>query len=144
MNPNLVSDIKNAEGCVLIAYKDTNGYRTIGYGHKLQEGINWEGHEISLATAEELLKQDLDDAQTDAKALPEWSCMVTLARENALIELVFNMGSHTWQGFVKCRDAMIAKNWEQAGNELVDSLWAKQVGKARSERLEKYIKSGTY
>lgn len=139
----LVHDVQLAEGCKLVAYKDTLGFWTIGTGHKLEAGIDWEGHEITQETADELLSQDLDRADEQVQNLPE-AAGLNSCRTNALIELVFNMGLHGWIGFSHCRDAIGRAMWGPAKLELLSSKWAAQVGPARSGRIANYLLTGSY
>lgn len=143
MDTRLQADIQGAEGCKLTAYRDTRGLWTIGYGHLLDQSIDWTGHTITQAVADELLAKDIAEAQAHAEKLPEYAEQ-TDCRENAITELVFNMGLSHWLGFIHCREAIQAKSWQEAHDELLDSAWAIQVGKTRSERLAGYLYSGSY
>lgn len=146
MDPRLIADIKNAEGCNLRAYKDTLGYWTIGYGHKLTiVAINLPSQfqEITQAQADEFLAGDLAIAQGRAQALPEWKFLDTSCRQNAVIELEFNMAGK-WKLFAETRLDIQNQNWQKAHDDLLNSLWAKQVGQTRSNRLANYLLEGTY
>lgn len=142
MDP-LLRDIKGSEGCKLTAYQDTLLFWTIGYGHLLPAGRDWTGYTISQEMADVWLEQDIGGATQAAKNLPEWLDMDTPCRQNALIELVFNMGGK-WRTFTKCRAAMQRKAWMIVYNELLDSVWATQVGSPRAMRLASYLLHGTY
>lgn len=139
----LVADVKAAEGHSLTAYKDTLGYWTIGYGHLLQSGVDWTGHTITQETADQLLSMDLDEADQHALNLPEVPGL-NACRTNAVIELVFNMGLQHWVGFSHCRDAIGHARWQEAHDQLLQSLWAKQVGPHRSQRIAGYLLTGAY
>lgn len=146
MTPDLqlVADIKGAESCSLIAYRDTLGHWTIGYGHELAAAVDWDGHEITQDCADTLLMHDIAEAQGDATSLSEWHLLDTPCRKNALVELVFNMGLGRWLGFRFCRAALAEQNWKEASAQLLDSSWAIQVGKNRSQRLAQYFLTGQY
>lgn len=58
--------IKNFEGCRLVAYQDSVGVRTIGYGHT--KGVK-QGDKITLDQADEYLKQDVIGAAGDVSLL---------------------------------------------------------------------------
>lgn len=144
MDPLLVADIKQAEGLSLVAYKDSLGFWTVGYGHLLpNQNYDWSGYTIDLATAEKFLETDLAQAQHVCTTLPEWPCLDSAARRNAVIELEFNMGGK-WKLFAKTRLDIQHKNWQAAHDDLLDSLWATQVGPVRSNRLAKYLLTGAY
>lgn len=140
----LLRDIKAAEGCKLTAYKDTRKFWTIGYGHLLPIGRDWAGYTCTQEMADVWLEQDIGGATQAAHNLPEWLCMDTVCRQNALSELVFNMGSLKWRGFKKCRAAMQAHDWPTAARELLDSDWSEEVGVTRSYRLKGYLETGVY
>lgn len=144
LDSRLVSDVQTAEGCKLQAYKDTMGFWTVGYGHKLDSSRDWTGYQISALTANALLTSDLSYAQESAENLPEWTFLNTPCRRNAITELVFNMGAAKWRNFAKCRYDIQQSDWQGAHDELLDSLWATQVGPTRSQRLALYLLSGNY
>ena len=144
MDPKLISDVQVAEGLRLTAYKDSLGFWTIGYGHFLYpQSKDWTGFAETQEQANEDLSSDLLKAKSAAMILPEWPSLDTPCRQNAIIELVFNMGAK-WRGFVKCRLDIQNQNWQCAHDELLNSLWAKEVGPARSTRLANYLKDGEY
>jgi len=140
----LESQIKQAEGICLTAYKDSLGLWTAGVGHLLDQKRDWTGVRFSLAQVAAWLEDDLITAQKLSNSLLEWPAMDTDARQNALIELVFNMGLSHWKQFGLCRKALYEKNWPEASKQLLSSLWAKQVGPIRSKRLAKQILSGDF
>lgn len=140
----LVQDVKNSEGCKLTAYKDSLGFWTIGYGHLLDESKDWSGYQIGQDQADKWLELDLAGAETSAGYLSEWKALDTDCRKNAIVELVFNMGPSKWKLFYKTRVAIEAKKWQEAHDGLLDSLWAKQVGVNRSNRLANYLLTGQY
>ena len=143
----LVRDMKLAEGLRLKAYKDTLGFWTVGYGHKLpdaQDGDHeWEGYVITNEQADAWFMEDLKKARTSALGLPH---MVGVCgqRVNAIIELVFNMGLTHLLDFRKMWAAWKAQDFETAAKELLDSKWAAQVGPARSRRIAELIMTGCY
>jgi lysozyme len=143
IDPRLESDIKNAEGCNLAAYKDTEGFWTVGYGHKLPLGTDYSGHSITADEALRFLDDDIAVAITFATSLPEYPALDSACRRNAIIELSFNMHGH-WYGFHDCRAALAAQKWKTAHDDLLDSKWAVQVGPTRSTRLANYILNGLY
>ena len=152
----LLQDIQGAEGCRLVAYRDSNGFWTIGYGHFLEQGIDWEGHEITLPVADNLLAIDIATAEDGAQGLPEWKMLDTECRRNAIVELVFNMGRTKWEQFVHARAAIERADWAEAAAQLLSSAWAHEVQPAgltmpdgterrgRATRLAGYLRSGEY
>jgi GH24 family phage-related lysozyme (muramidase) len=143
-SPELVRDIGVAEADDLTAYKDTEGNWTIGRGHLLEpQDHDWTGYTITPDQDEAYFVADITEAQAYASRLPEWPSLDTLCRQNALIELCFNMHSR-WQGFVLCRHAIMVKDWSTAKVQLLDSAWASEVHATRANRIANYIFTGEY
>lgn len=140
----LLADVKAAESCRLVAYRDTLGFWTIGYGHKLPTGRDWTGFTWTQAQADGQLDTDLDAALAQAQKLLEWPFLDTDARQNAVVELVFNMGVSHWRMFAKCRYDICQKDWQGAHDQLLASLWASQVHAIRANRLANYLLSGDF
>lgn len=152
-DPRLVADIQRAEGCptdpvshLPVAYRDSEGNWTIGWGHLLDQSIDWAGHVITWETARTLLSSDLDARRAECEGLPEWPSLDTECRQNAVVECVFNLGLKHWTDeFPHTREAIRKQLWTQAATDLLDSPeWIKQVGQARVARLAGYLRSGSY
>lgn len=147
----LVQDVKQAEGCRREAYKDTNGFWTAGYGHKLLDQTqDWTGNVFDQATIDAWLSNDLDAAMGQAMMLIEWAALDCDARQNAVVELVFNMGVGHWRLFALTRAAISHKQWKMAYDGLLNSLWAREVQPdgfdkpGRATRIASYILSGAF
>lgn len=140
----LLANIKEAEGLRLEAYRDTLGYWTVGYGHKLAEGHDWTAYTVNPDTANGLLLTDLNAAYGDALRLSEWPALDTQCRQDAVTEIVFNMGGATWRKFLKTRAAISDQEWQAAHDNLLNSLWAKQVKEGRADRIADQLRTGTY
>lgn len=143
LDPRLLTDIDGGEGCRLTAYQDSLGYWTIGWGHKLPEGVDWSGHTITQARADSIRDADVEIAAHYAARLLEWSYLDTDARRNALIELCFEMGSR-WLAFHNTRAAILRHDWKAVHDGLLDSLWARQVHGTRATRIANYMLTGVY
>ena len=61
----------------------------------------------------------------------------------AVLDMLFNLGAPTFKKFKKCIAALKIGDWENASVEMLDSRWAKQVGK-RSLRLADQIRTGQW
>lgn len=143
-DPRLVSDIKGAESCKLVAYKDTNGFWTIGWGHKLENTASHAGQMWTQAMADTILDSDIASATAQATTLFEWQALDTPCRQNAFIELVFNMGLGTWKTFIGTRAAIDKKDWHGTHDHLLASEWAGEVHATRANRIANYFLSGAY
>jgi GH24 family phage-related lysozyme (muramidase) len=126
----LAADIDLSERDELVAYQDTEGNWTCGRGHLLPPpapGRSWAGFSVIQSTADRWFNDDLIHAMALARKWPEYGQCDTRARQNGLIEIAFNMGGR-WQSFVHARAAISAQEWQHVHDELLDSLWAHQVG----------------
>lgn len=137
MNIQLINSIEHHEGYRDRAYQDTEGVWTIGYGTNLQE------LRIDEALARAWLLKDIDAAGLYAKRFPEYQKLDTLARQNVFTEMVYNMGPSRVAGFRNMLAAIRVGDWDDAAKEMLDSKWARQVGR-RAETLAALMKEGRY
>ncbi len=144
IDPNLQNDVEGSERCILHSYLDSLGRWTIGWGHLIlppppsDPGLIW-----TQAQADAQLLADLESAGVYAAATPEWQYLDTPCRQNAVIELSFNM-RNKWMLFVNCRAAIRQQNWKEAHDQLLSSLWACQVHATRATRIAGYLLTGQY
>lgn len=143
IDPRLVKDIDNGEGCKLVAYRDTKNLWTIGWGHLLDQSKDWTGLAWTQQYADSIRDQDITKAIAIAQALQEYPYLDTPCRQNAVCELVFNMGKR-WNTFVKCRAAIARNDWQAAHDQLLASEWDTEVGKTRADRIAGYLLAGVY
>ena len=140
----LLSDLKQAEGVRFTAYKDSRGFWTGGVGHLLDQSKDWTNVVFTQVQVDTWLKQDVYGAQQEASELLEWPALDTDARQNAYVELIFNMGESHWESFSHTRHAVLQKNWQLAHDQLLDSAWAGEVGSHRAQRLANYLLTGEF
>lgn len=133
----LIESVKRGEGCKLRSYQDTAGVWTIGYGHNLQV------IRINQSLADEWLLDDINSAAIAASMFPEWQFLDTEARQNAFIEMVFNLGPTRLSFFKAMLAAIRAQDWTTVAKEALDSKWATQVGQ-RAIRLIAMLQTGQF
>ena len=119
--------IKVHEGLRLDKYMDSRGFPTIGYGHLIEPGESMPNR-ISQQKADELFDEDYTHHKAAAMRIPGYD-KANAMQKAALIDLTFNMGPAWADGFPAFKKAFAAGNYEQAGNELIDSAWYGQVGR---------------
>jgi|TARA_B100001964_G_scaffold212795_1_gene249111 lysozyme len=135
----LKNEIKQHEGFNQAVYKDSLGKKTVGYGHLCVED-HWEDDKkYDTSYLEEIFEKDFNIALNDANKILEGKPVNHIARE-AIIELVFNIGMPRTKKFVKCLAALDKEDYNEAGNQILDSLYARQVP-ARAGTLAGKIKS---
>jgi lysozyme len=124
--------IQEHEGLRLVAYRDSVGVLTIGYGHT---GGVYEGQKISHAKAVEYLREDLTTAQNAVRRFVlEKGIPLQPNQFDALVSLVFNVGSGSI--FTKKYD-----NGYQQGSTLYNRLLMLDFSGA-AERFTDFRKAG--
>ena len=124
---NITDLLIRHEGLRLKPYRDTVGKLTIGVGRNLDDvGITRE-------EALYLLKNDIDNARRELiKTIPRFLDMDKV-RQIVLISMTFNLGLSRFKRFKKLIAAIERKDWDQAAKEMLNSKWAKQVGRRATE-----------
>lgn len=144
----LRADVKTAEGYRQFPYMDCCGkpWRACACVNKGKLSIGWgrnlDDVGLSELEAEALLDHDLYAAEANASKAFSWFPTLGDVRQRAITELVFNMGLGTFKGFRQTLAACKAGLFRAASEHLLDSLWAKQVGPTRSQRIARYLKDG--
>lgn len=141
MNPadfgTLRQMIKDAEGLRLLPYFDTQGKITIGYGRNLTD------NGISQLEAADMLDQDLTRHVSDLTRAYPFIERLDSVRQIVLANMCFNLGVSRLSKFVQMWDAVQRHDFDVAAIEMVDSVWAKQVG-ARATRLAEAMRTGEW
>jgi lysozyme len=131
----LIQQLVNDEGYRKFPYKDTMGFLTIGIGRNLSTVG------ISMPEAYSLLNTDILVAENNViKLFPVYDDLSD-NRKTVLINMCFNMGIGKLGQFVGVIDAVNAKEYEKAAQEMLASLWAKQEPE-RAQRLAVLMRSG--
>lgn len=128
----VIAQLKIHEGCETHPYTDTVGKITIGVGRNLTDrGLSED--EIAL-----LLMNDLRivEAELDA-VLPSWH-LLTDNRQAVLVDMMFNLGRPRFLQFKKFLSALAEGEYETAAAEMLDSRWARQVGR-RADTLARMM-----
>jgi lysozyme len=123
------------EGMELKPYKDTVGKLTIGVGRNLDDrGISEEEAMYLLRNDIEIHARELADRFPVVRDLSG-------ARYYVLVNMCFNIGIHRLAGFQRMWAAIDRHDYASASLEMLDSKWAKQVGK-RAEELAEIMRVG--
>ncbi|KVT81414.1 lysozyme [Burkholderia ubonensis] len=116
-------------------YTDTVGKVSGGIGRNLTDK-GFRDNEIDL-----MYQNDI--AETEAwldRSLPWWQSLDPV-RQRVMMNMAFNMQAKLL-GFRNFLAAAQRRDWNTAAAEMLDSLWARQVG-ARATRLAAMMRSGT-
>lgn len=147
-----IERLKLDEGFRERVYLDTKGIQTVGYGynleanpHELSDGMieMIHRHGISQEFAEELLLVHVIDLEKTLHNKLEFWSKLSLNRRDCLINMAYNMGIDGLLKFKKTLHLMGIGNYHEAAIEMLESLWAKQVGN-RARRLANIIATGEY
>ena len=65
------------------------------------------------------------------------------ARQDAMVDICFNLGLTRLRGFVKALEAMSREQFDIAADEFMDSRWSQQVGN-RAVEVTEMIRTGEY
>ncbi len=129
--------VKKHEGWRDKPYRCTAGKLTIGFGRNLDDVG------ISQAEGEAMLRNDLERAGSDAvlfAGLPAWELM-SPARRAVLIDMALNLGFTRLSKFKATQAAIRAGDFSRAADQMLASLWAKQVGQ-RARFLAEVMRTG--
>jgi len=118
-------------------YVDTVGKVTGGVGRNLTDRA-FSDDEMDL-----MLKNDIKGTESDLDRRLPWWRQMSEARQNVLANMCFNLGIDRLLGFAKTLTLMKAARYDAAAAEMLDSLWAKQVG-ARAIRLAATMRKGEF
>lgn len=121
-DPDLIERLKAFEGYRRFAYECTQGKLTIGYGTVIENG----GHGIPEYIAELLIRDYLQTLVTRFEALP-WYRMLDDHRQQAVVEMGYQMGFEGVLGFRKMISAIEESDWSRVEAEALDSQWARQT-----------------
>ena len=117
---------KTFEGLRLKPYKCTAGKLTIGYGRNLEDVG------ISQAEADMMFERDFAIAESEVKRLcKEFNIdcdSLIEQRFYVLTDMMFNLGYNRLSKFNKFLYALKTGSYTAAADEMLDSVWAKQVG----------------
>lgn len=142
------------EGIELIPYRCSAGKLSIGIGRNLDDNpLNKEeldkiGHDcrtkgITKDEAFYLCRNDLKNVKKDLDRELPWWRELDQDRQFVMIDLCFNLGYKKLLTFQKTLASIAQGFYITAGDQLMQSKYAKQVG-IRAKRNEYALKTGTW
>jgi len=141
VNKDLIEMIKRHEGCVKnsagrhVLYLCPANKWTCGWGR------NAEANGFSEDEVELMLQNDIKYAINILQTIFVNYSNFSENRQNALIDLMFNIGSKKFLLFRKMITAIKKDDWEEAAIEAKNSNWHTQVG-IRAVEIEELLKNG--
>ncbi len=139
MANELIEMLKRHEGVRSHVYLCSAGYETIGVGRNIADsGLGLSDDEIDFLLINDItrVKQELADTYF-------WFPALNQARQDAMIDIGFNLGLTRLRGFVKALEAMSREQFDIAADEFMDSRWSQQVGN-RAIEVTEMIRTGDY
>ena len=136
---NLVKMLKRHEGVRSKVYMCSANYETIAVGRNISEsGLGLSEDEINY-----LLNNDIKRVREELTDSYFWFPAMNEARQDALVDISFNLGQTRLRGFVKALEAMSREQFDVAADEFMDSKWSEQVGN-RAVEVTEMIRTGEY
>lgn len=106
-----------------VLYKCTAKKWTCGHGRNAEDK-GFSQDEVDL-----MLTNDIQEASQDVMSIFPHFYTYSQNRQNALIDMDFNLGKSGFLGFKKMIAAVKAEDWPEAAKQAKDSEWYKQVKK---------------
>lgn len=131
----LIDRIIKHEGLRLNPYKCPAGKLTIGVGRNLED------KGITKDEAMMLLQNDILACRKECYSNFVWFGDIDEVRQGVIIEMCFNLGISRLRGFKKMLKACELRNYTLASQEMLSSLWARQVGN-RAKTLAEIMRKG--
>ena len=135
---NIIRLLRRHEGVEPYAYKDHLGYITVGVGRCLEKDV---GMGLTDDEIDYLLRNDIVRVQEELSEEYDWFADLDQVRQEAMINLSFNLGATRLRGFRNALAAMAEEDYETAANEFMDSKWSSQVGR-RAYEVTQMIRTG--
>lgn len=135
---SLREEIEADEGCKYEVYLDHLGLPTFGIGHLvLDSDIEYgepAGTIVSEDRVSECFNSDIDTVLSECERLYEDFPDLPEDVQRIIANMMFNMGYPRLSKFKGMKAGVDARDWQQAADEMVDSVWYRQVTN-RAERL---------
>ena len=138
----LIQELILDEGYKYETYEDHLGFLTLGVGHLVLDTdpeINKPvGTPVSEERVLECLNNDIETVCNELDRNMPWWKELSDEKMRVLANMCFNLGITRLLKFRKFLAALESGDFETAGEEMMDSKWATQVG-ARATRLQRRI-----
>jgi len=131
---NLLEQIKDHEGFKSTVYQCTEGYDTIGYGFAIKD------LELTEEIAEDILIGKLSKLRLRLCKTFDWFLDTPEVVQEVIMNMCYQMGLSGFSQFKKTIYYFETEQYEEAADEMLDSLWHKQTP-ARSQELSDVIRS---
>ena len=134
MKSQLAKRIALHEGYRKSVYKCSEGHDTIGIGFKIAD------LELDEDVCEIILMRKLQAVHYELAYEFKWYPKMPPEIRDVMVECSYQMGTKGWTKFKKANKYLSEENWEKAGDEMLDSKWARQTPK-RARTLADIVKN---
>ena len=131
---DLLEKIKHHEGFVEHVYDDSLGIPTIGYGFAIKDLV------LDEDIAEDILMRKLERLQRNANSRFKWLEDMPQEVQEVLLNMCYQLGVTGVSKFRKAISALQEGDWDEAANEMLDSLWARQTPN-RAKELSNIVRN---
>jgi len=139
MSEQLREMLKRHEGVRNSVYVCSEGYETIGVGRNISaSGLGLSDNEVDY-----LLDNDIKRVREELNDEYYWFGALNDVRQEAVIDISFNLGQTRLRGFKNALAAMESESFDEAADEFMNSRWAEQV-KSRAPEVTEMIRTGEY
>ena len=130
---NLIKQIKKHEGFSSTVYQCTEGYDTIGYGFAVKDLY------LSKEICNKILKQKISELKLKISQKFDWFTDSPDQVQDVVINMCYQLGINGFSKFKKTIYYLETEQYEEASEEMLDSLWARQTPN-RAKELSDEIK----
>ena len=123
----LLESIKKHEGFVEHVYQDSLGIDTIGYGFAIKDLT------LDEDIAEEILMRKLERLKRNANSRFKWLEDMPVVVQEVILNMCYQLGITGVSKFRKAISALQEGDWNEAADEMLDSLWARQTPNRATE-----------
>jgi len=134
---SLEDQLIDHEGLELKPYRCTAEKLTIGVGRNIED------RGITEDEARYLLKNDIKIVEDELLERKPEVAGLDSVRQRVLVDMGFNIGLPTLMKLQNLWAAIEEEDWDEASAQMMDSRWAKQVGR-RAERLSQAMQTGEW
>jgi lysozyme len=121
LTETLFAQIARHEGLRLTPYRCTAGKLTIGYGRNLDDrGIREEEARV-------MLSNDIAEVRAVLRSHLVWFAAAHSTVQDVLVNMGINLGTAGLLKFRRTLAYLEAEQYNSAADEMLDSLWARQV-----------------
>lgn len=151
----LLDSVTSDEAYKITPYKDSKGLWTFAIGRCLEThpltaaewkmllDNGWINVSVGKLGAQWMASTELHNCEVSLKIFP-WFSQIGDVRQNAFIEMAYQMGLDHFNGFHQMITAASVGDWAAVHDEALDSKWAREDSPARAKKLATMLLTGQW